>query len=140
MLRHSAPLCLAASLLLAAGTDGIRAAIPITPELEQLSEGDRVRKMNYDAEVSLREKIQVGAQRYEVRQAYRRSLVEGLRARVETRQSEIIGNNPVNPNQDKKTGLDATGIILAVLLAIGGFFAIRFLKHRQPGSADVISS
>lgn len=131
MLRRSDISSIAVLGLLAAALLSSRAAVPVTPELQRLSEEDRIRQVQFDAQASLREKIQVGTQRYEERQAFRQALVKGMREQVEARQDEISGNTLTNLGDPKKTGFDSTHIILTVLVLVAGFLAMRYFQKHQ---------
>lgn len=123
-------------ILLAGTVISSRGAIAITPELEQSREEDRIRQTQFDAELSLREKIQVGKQRYEERQAFRSALIEGMRARVEERRDEMSGKGQANPGGLQGEPFDSTDIVFAVGLLLAGFHAFRYVQKRQ--SEDLI--
>src|ERR1017187_9724968 len=94
-------------ILLAGTVINSRGAVAITPELEQSREEDRIRQTQLNAELSLHEKIQVGKQRYEERQAFRSTLIEGMRAQVEERRDDISGKGRANPDR-KSTRLNSS--------------------------------
>ncbi|MEI2723515.1 MAG: hypothetical protein V9H26_08235 [Verrucomicrobiota bacterium] len=131
LLRRSDFLQLAVLGLLAGTLASGWAAVPITPELQQMSEADRARQIQFDAQVSLREKIQVGTQRYEDRQAFRQALVNGMREQADARQEEIAGNRPALGESPEHKGFGSTNMILAVFLLFAGFLAFRYWQKQN---------
>jgi hypothetical protein len=123
-------------ILLAGTVINSRGAVAITPELEQSREEDRIRQTQLNAELSLHEKIQVGKQRYEERQAFRSTLIEGMRAQVEERRDDISGKGRANPGGDQGEPFDSTDVIFTVVLLLAGFHAFRYFQKRQ--SEDLI--
>jgi len=112
MARFASITWFAAVILLAGTTIRGTASIAITPELQQLREEDRIRQVQLDAEMSLHEKIQVGKQRYQEREAFRAALIEGLRVRAEEKRDEMSGQGPARPTDKKK--FDPTNLVLTV--------------------------
>jgi hypothetical protein len=111
---------------------GSYAGIGITPGLLDARKDDQLRQAKHDAEISLKQKLEVGKKRYEQRQAVRNSIIESMRAQMEERRAEISGSSVLPASAPAATGpLDATAIILAATILILAFLAFRHLRKSR---------
>jgi hypothetical protein len=136
MARLTSVIKITVVILLAGTVNSSRGAVPITPELQLSREEDRIRQTQLDAELSLHEKIQVGKQRYEERQAFRSALIEGMRTQVEERRDEMSGKGQANLRGQPGDKFDSTDIVLTIGLLLAGFHAFRYFQKRQ--AEDVV--
>ena len=112
-----------------------RAAIPIAPELQQAGEAGRNQDIQTRAEASLREKLEVGKQRYQQQQAYRQELIQAMAASAEERRQEISGQSRP-PVLDENYEFEWSWIGWA-LFALGGVhLGIRFYRTHELGDLD----
>jgi len=81
------------AVLLLAGT-GVcaRAAFTFPPELEKMSDEEKARYLRTEGERSLREKLQVGKERYQERLAFRREVVSAMWTNYDARRAVILGH------------------------------------------------
>ncbi len=124
-----------ALLLLAGVALSGRASVRIGPDLEKIGEEQRLRTIQEQAKISLREKVMVGQVRYDAKMAYRYKLVQSMQARVEERRRTIV--NPPRIVQIKTRGdLEGqTGLMWSAILLVAGLLGLRHHFHRQASPA-----
>ena len=123
-------------LLLAVPLTG-RSAVPISPELQNATEAGRIKEINTRAEASLREKIEVGKQRYQEKQLFRKELVQGITSSAEERRQEISRLNlPSAPVKDiSKFDINSLAWLLIFLGLI--YQGVRYYRAQELGDLDL---
>jgi hypothetical protein len=124
------------AVLLLAGT-GVcaRAAFTFPPELEKMSDEEKARYLRTEGERSLREKLQVGRERYQERQAFRREVVNAMWTNYEARRAAILSQvAPAPPSASASREPAATGSDWQLWLAglgIVGLCTYHYIRRWQ---------
>jgi len=100
---------------------------PVPKELERASEAQKRHYLQVQAELALHDKIRVGEQRYQQRKAFRQTLVNGMRNKVEVRRQEMLAPPATQPAVDPDTAGGSTIFFLGLLVVAAAGLAWRLL-------------
>jgi hypothetical protein len=131
MFRHARITWVGMTLVLVSAMSNLFGAVPVPLEFQQSREEDRIRQIQLDAEASLREKIEVGKQRYEERQAFRQAVLEGMQSQADERRDEIARKTPLSPQSVNEEPFDITDVTLVLMAVVGVFFAAKHVRKLE---------
>jgi hypothetical protein len=132
-MNRSGLTALAAVALLAALLSSAPAAVNFPPELQNASQEQKLQYLQTMGERSLRDKIDVGKQRYEERLAFRSEIIAGMRANAAERREEILPQLTKIPSPKSQSGELLSSIVWLSAAAIGVFLLVRL--HRRNARA-----
>jgi hypothetical protein len=121
-----------ATLLLLAMASHSIAAVPSGPIPTNAAEAEQYRTMLFnDAELSLQDKLEVGKERYERRQADRSKAIKAMAAEL-TKRQEMVVIQPATAPYVNKEDTDTLLWLLLGVAALGiGFLGLRYYRSRQ---------
>lgn len=113
-----------------------RAAVPVPPEVERSNAEVQASHMSLQAEESLKEKLEVGKERYEQRKDYRSALVTNLRVNADQRREVILGQGP-SAAASSGTARRINWALPAfwLMCGVGAFLLVRFVRRTSKESA-----
>lgn len=137
MIRSLDALWIAVLLLVGTGV-GARAAFTFPPELEKASDEEKAHYLRIEGERSLREKLQVGRERYQERLAFRREVVSAMWTNYATRRAAILGQvAPAPPSTSasrEPADTDSDWQLWLAGLGIVGLCTYHYSRRRQAGA------
>jgi hypothetical protein len=108
-----------------------QASFRIPPELENATEEETARYLQLEGDRSLREKIQVGKQRYQERLAFRQALADTMRTNRERRRAVISNQFATVPVARPGRSASHEGLLWLAALALVGVFAFLHFRLRR---------
>jgi hypothetical protein len=108
------------------------AAVNSGPKAKDPADEEMRRTLQFfEAERMNQKKLEVGRERYDLSQANRAKVIEGMTAELATRQKTVV-IQPVASRDVSKEGSDSwSGLLLGVVALGGGFLAFRHYRSRQ---------
>ena len=133
--RPVSPLALLLAGILCSASAGHR----IPPELGNASEAKKRKYIELQSQIDLREKIRAGQQRYQIRQAARRSMIEEMRSRCEERKEAVDseGKVPETSASEQERGEPSWLLLSALLLIPIGAPLLRHWRAQQAEEIDL---
>jgi len=113
-----------------------RAAVPISPELQAAGEAGRMQEINLRAEASLREKVEVGKQRYAQQQEFQQALIQGIASTAEERREEISADAGKLVEGDDGFTFDLNSLTWVLIAAAVIYRGVRYYRTHDLGDLD----
>jgi len=131
MRRATGILTITFGVLVAGNVLQSHAGLAVPSALNSTQPEEQLRQAELDADLSNIRKLQVGKQRYEQRQAFRQSIVDGMRAGMQERRQEITGQPMLTTSPTAVRHFDPTNLVLGLLALAAGFLAFHHVKKSR---------